>query len=762
MKRARPEEGRTDPFRHTDLIERLRNAAPELDWSGPAPLFALAHLEPLAVAGMLRAGEHFAARDSSATLRQLLDVVVEKGLARHGASSIPELGALLERRADAAAPDTIQRLSAAAGTEHAATIGPLLEVALARAPAHPGLLRLASEAAIRAGEVARAHELLTRLARAEATQATVNLVHRRRQALPAPDGPTVRAALLSSYSIETLAPYLDLELRALGLTPELYVAPFNSWTQEVMAEDSGLHRFSPEIAFLAVAIDDLVPDLASGAGPAGLEAAGREAVDRVLFAARRFAESADAVLVVHSFHSAYRSPGGAVETSTALTREHWIHGLNRQLAEQLATLPRTYLLDMQEVLARRPGGSADHPKLRYLAAMRLADGVLGEVARAHARYVAPLKGLTRKCVVLDLDNTLWGGIVGEDGLHGIRLGNTSPGIEYQDFQRYLRTLTERGILLAVNSKNNPDDALEVIRHHEGMILREENFSAIRINWLPKSENMASIADELNLGVDQMVFIDDSPEERQLMRQVFPRVLTVDLPHDPALYRSTIELLPQLQSLVVTEEDRGRVDQYRSIRERKLAREHSTSLSDYLESLDIQVTIARADDASLPRLLQVFQRTNQFNLTTRRYELAELTSFARDAERFGFYTLRARDRFGDHGLVAAALVRKEPQAWIVDSMILSCRVIGYGVETALLAAVAAAGRAQGVTRLVGEYIETKKNAPARDFYARHGFTEREAAGPATADGSSAPVHLWHLDLGSTAVEPPSWIAVEDQT
>jgi FkbH-like protein len=371
------------------------------------------------------------------------------------------------------------------------------------------------------------------------------------------------------------------------------------------------------------------------------------------------------------------------------------------------------------------------------------------MARRYAGYIAPLKGLTRKCVVVDLDNTLWGGVVGEDGPRGIHLGDTAPGVEYQDFQRYLAALSARGVLLAVNSKNNPEDALEVIRSHEGMVLREAAFSAVRVNWRPKPENMVSIAEELSLGLDALVFLDDSPEERALMRDSLPQVLTPEMPTDPALYRQTVEALPQLQSLVVTETDLTRVEQYRARRQREQARDGATSVEEFLHSLEITLQIAPADDSTLARVHQLFQRTNQFNLTTRRHGLEQLTAWARDPG-WRLYTVRSRDRFGDHGLVAVALVRLDPATWVIDSFVMSCRVISYGVETALLATVCEAATSAGAGTVIGEFVETRKNLPARDFYARHGFA---------ADGSADGVTRWTLALPGGAVQRPAWVALE---
>jgi FkbH-like protein len=744
----------SDSSARAALRERLRASA-KTDDAGDergdvGAAFAFAHLDPLAAAAWFRESAAWLPALAAPAVRdRLLTAIVEEGLARHGQEAVAPLTEILAREPGAVPPAALDRLAAAAPATLARRepLAGLIARTLDRVPAHPGLLRTAAHLAIEAGDLDRAHALLTRLGQADPSQANVHAVYRRRRALVAPAGRPVKAALLASYSVDALVPYVDLELRALGLLPEIYVAPFNSWTREALEPESGVRRFAPEVIFLAVAIDDLVPALAGGAKAEDLEEAGAEAVERVLFAARELASGTGALLIVHSFHSAYRSPLGPLETRGAGTRARWIADLNRVLATELAEIPRAYLLDMEELLVRRPGGAAEQPKMRYLAAMRLGEAVLGEVARAYARYVAPLKGLTRKCVVLDLDGTLWGGTVGEDGLHGIRLGGTSPGVEYQDFQRYLLGLTERGILLAVNSKNNPEDALAVIRTHEGMILREEHFSAVRINWLPKAENMASIAEELGLGVDHFVFLDDNPMERELMRQAFPRVLVPDLPHDPALVRPMIELLPELQTLAVTEEDKERVAQYRSIGERKRARTESVSLVDYLHSLGIEVEVSIADDAVLPRIGQLFQRTNQFNLTARRYDPGELAACARDPQ-CRLYALRARDRFGDHGLVATALVRQAPGAWTIDSLLMSCRVIGYGVETALLAALSADARAAAVPILIGEFVATAKNAPARDFYSRHGFVPD----PAPSDGTER----WRWELAQGAVAHPAWI------
>jgi FkbH-like protein len=732
-----------------ELIAILQEEAQSEAGSPGRGLAALARLNPLvAVRWLGRCAEEasrWEERELAAALSDLAGVVASE----RDAAAAAALVDVLPRFPVGVDAEPVAALAAMIPpAERGPGLRSVMERALRREPAHAGLLRVAAEAAVAAGAEEEARRLLDRLARSDSRLATVQYVKRLRGSLMEETGPGARIALLSSFTINPLLPYLDLECRSRGIRPEIYVAPFNTWAQEMLGADTGLRGHQPEIVFLSVSIDDLVGGLDGVLSSEEAADAGDMALERVLDAVRRFTSWSDAILVVHSFHSAFRDPLGVLQGRVTTSRTAWLARLNDRLADAVRAMPRVYLLDMQEILLHRSGGPIDQPKLRHMAGMRLPEKALGDVARAYMRYLAPLKGLTRKCIVLDLDNTLWGGVVGEDGMHGIRLGDTAPGSEYREFQGYLRDLARRGFLLAVNSKNNEEDALQVIREHPSMVLREEAFAATRINWLPKPDNMRSLAEELSLGLDSFVFLDDNPNERELMRQALPEVLTAELPTDPALYRSVLEGLPELQMLVVTEEDLTRVGQYRARRQRDVSRLRSDTLESYLESLEIALTVRPAAEDTLPRIHQLFQRTNQFNLTTRRYEAGELAAAARDpASRL--YTVSARDRFGDHGLVATALVRAVAEGWVIDSLLMSCRVIGYGVETALLAAIVDDALAAGAARVVGEFVATAKNAPARDFYERHAFTH---AG--TSNGTSR----WHLVAPAT-VAFPSWIAIE---
>jgi FkbH-like protein len=646
------------------------------------------------------------------------DALLSSRWAMESSSGGPLL-ALLAPLKDSLTPGTLVRLAELGLRDGFDADGrALLDAALARKSDDTAALRLASELAIRDGRGAEAHALLTRLAVAEPHGATVQAVQRKRGSIPE-DGPaTVRIALLSSFTIEPLAAWVDLEVRRIGLRPELYLAPFNAIPLEILNPQSGLYAAQPDIVFLSSALDDLAPELAGPTAAEELEAIGARVLDELVGHVRTFTERSNATVVVHSFTSEYI--GQAVLDWRSGGRGRWLQALNARLVEQLAAMKRVHVLDLEQVRASRHGGAADDVKMRYMAGMRLSDAVGAAVAQRYARYVVALKGLTKKCLVLDLDNTLWGGIVGEDGPNGIRLGNTAPGIEYHEFQQAIAGLSRRGILLALNSKNNPEDALEVIRQHPWMVLREQAFSVVRINWQSKVENLREIASELNIGLDSLVFMDDNPVECEQVRQMLPEVVTVQMPRDPSRYRATLEALPWFDAFEVTAEDLKRVEQYRSNRERTVLRERTGSVTDYLQSLGIRVRIATVDASTVGRVAQLLTRTNQFNLTTQRHTQADLERWMSEGG-WRILTVNAADRFGDHGLVAVAIVECGTENWRIDSFLMSCRVIGQGIETALLAEVHDGAVAAGASRLLGEFRPTKKNAQVKEFFEGYGFT-----------------------------------------
>jgi FkbH-like protein len=618
---------------------------------------------------------------------------------------------------------------------------------LKRTPGDGESLRLLFRLLRDSGRSAEAHQMLDRLVAHDRTGATASFARRQRTKLPPMTGRTVRIALLSSYVLDSLVPFLDVECRQAGVVPEFYVGPFNQVSQEIMNNGSGLYAFAPDIVFLALDLEDVFPTVREVPSAHDLARGRAEIRDRIMSLTRELRARSEALIVVHEMVLSVRAPYGILDNCRGDSVLRWVEDVNRDLADALAAQGHALLLPLRQVLARAGTDQGQSRKLQYMARMRHGDATLSALARESMRYIKPLKGLTRKCVVVDLDGTLWGGVVGEDGPDGIALGPTAPGVEYVDFQQALLNLTRRGILLAVCSKNNHDDVLPVLREHKHMVLREEHFSAMRINWRSKAENLAEIANELNIGLDALVFIDDNPIERELVRQMLPEVLTVELPRDAAQYRLTLEELSDFELLVLTREDELRVGQYAANRGRQALERSSGSLEEYLHSLEIRVDIAPAAPAHVPRLVQLFNKTNQFNTTTRRYQTPDVERFI-TSPGHRVWVLEASDRFGQHGLVGAAVVRQADTGWIVDSMLLSCRAMGLAVETALLARVAETARTHDIDRLVGEFIPTAKNGPSADVFQRHGFR---------LEGETDAGQVWVLDPRIQRIKIPTWIS-----
>lgn len=532
----------------------------------------------------------------------------------------------------------------------------------------------------------------------------------------------VRLALLSSFTVDPLVPYLYFECAREGLFPEFYVGGFDQYAQEIFNSDSELYRFQPELTILALHTDKLLSPLREKTFTSSLPEK-EQLVDQRIAELETLAESisehSNGLLLINNLLVPSTSMQGILDNKLEGGEITLVRSFNQKLAERLSRYRQVYTFDLEGVASDFGKVRCQNLKLWYLAQMYFSEGFLPELARAYMRYIKPLKGRNRKCVVLDLDNTLWGGIVGEDGVGGIQLDPTPPGNAYRDFQICLKALSERGIILALNSKNNFDDAMNVIREHPYMVLREDDFACIRINWQDKVTNLREIADELNIGLDSMVFVDDSPVERLFVREHLPEVLTIDLPSDPALYRRCWEMVTDFETLTLTDEDWVRGKMYVEDRKRNEHRQVAPSLDEFLKNLEMQADVKRANSFTIPRIAQLTQRTNQFNLTTRRYNEVQIQALC-DLQKYNVYSISVKDRFGDSGIVGVAIVEQVGANCRIDTFLMSCRVIGRQVEKVLLSKIARDAHAAGMLEMMGEYLPTSKNSLVKDFYLQMGF------------------------------------------
>lgn len=330
-------------------------------------------------------------------------------------------------------------------------------------------------------------------------------------------------------------------------------------------------------------------------------------------------------------------------------------------------------------------------------------------------YISP--NSVKKCIVLDLDNTLWGGIIGEDGLEGIKLGLTPPGSYFLAFQQALLDLYNQGVILAINSKNNFNDAIAVLRTHPNMILKEHYFAAMRINWDDKVKNLRELAKELNIGLDSMVFLDDDPTNRLLIRTVLTEVETPDLPDNPDKFVKFLHSLPYFKIAVTTDEDKMRGSFYVTERLRKEQEKKFASPEDFLKSLKTEVHCFLDDTSCISRLAQLTAKTNQFNTNKRSMSEDEIRQYAADPKYTVFHA-EAGDCFGNHGVIAFALVSKGEKKWVIESLLMSCRVLGRGIEEAFLESIRSTAARQEVERLDVMFKPTDKNKPAGDFIEKY--------------------------------------------
>jgi FkbH-like protein len=557
-----------------------------------------------------------------------------------------------------------------------------------------------------------------------------------------PDSLRTRVAVLGSFTLEPFLPVLRVEGARAGLWIEPYLGPYGQYLSELIDPASGLYRFKPHVTFLAIDSDVLWNQRWAETPPLGSEAVVGGLLPPLFSGLETFERAGSGLVVVNDFPLPRRSTEGVNAFRNKGTFAHTVAHANKHLRLRLAARQQTFLFPLADVVSQIGRTAAFNWPSHYRGHVTWSDRLMSAVARRYVGFALAAMGRATKCIVLDLDNTLWGGVLGEDGMSGIALGPEWPGQQFLDFQRELLDLQHQGILLAVSSKNNESEVLEVLREHPHMLIRERHLAALRANWEDKAGNIRSIAQELSIGLDHMLLIDDSPHERAWVREQIPRLLVPELPADSTQYADWIGSLPSLLVLGQTTEDARRTELYHETREREAYRATVGTVEDFLRGLELKVHIDSVSDESMGRVVQLLAKTNQFNLTTRRHDEATLRQRVARHE-WRVYAMRVADRFGDFGLTGVAIVAPGPDAWHIDTFLMSCRVIGKSVESALLASIAADARDAGVAALSAEFIDSGRNQVAATFLPNHGFEEH-------------PGVRWIRRLDRPGPEWPAWI------
>ncbi len=567
----------------------------------------------------------------------------------------------------------------------------------------------------------------------------------------------LRTFLVRSVTVEPILPALQVEAVLNGYQLELRVGGYGSYMDELLDAQGAISQFQPDLVCVLLDTEEIAGSLLSLCAQGRAEEVQAEveaAASRIEQMLRSFRSASNARLVLQGCSIApVTSLGDVAEANIPHSLTNAVREVNRLLAQVCRKVADCAFFDVDAVAARF-GRSRWRDERMFLAnRLPIAPGAFRPFARALMRSASAMFRPARKVLCTDLDNTLWGGVLGEDGPAGIATGPAFPGNCYLAYQVYLKDLAARGILLAVTSKNNEADVWEAFTLRAAdLALTMEDFVARKIGWNEKVSAIRELAAELSLGLDAFVFVDDNPMECEAVRQHLPEVAVVEVPVSEP-WRLVAQLAEEwfFDTISVTVDDRNRSGEYKAQTQRAALSQNATSRDEFLASLGIVCTFLGAADAPLERSVQLLGKTNQFNLTTRRYTAGEVMAFVTDPG-CQAVAVRVRDRFGHAGVVGLALTRvKGDQCWI-DSLLLSCRVIGRGIETAILAHLAEGAAAFGARWLMGEYIETKKNAPCKEFYPEHGFVLDE-----TLDSDGAVVY--RLDLTKRMPEAPFWLTLE---
>jgi FkbH-like protein len=547
----------------------------------------------------------------------------------------------------------------------------------------------------------------------------------------------VKVAVVGNASTELINEALVGTGLRHGLDLDVVQLPFGSLESQILDPTSELNASRPQVVWILLTHHHFAHDLPGAYALADVNKdQAAKAVARLFQLTDVLASRLGATVVFQTVPPPVETIFGSAERRIANTMGSFVAALNLRILQSVN--PPHLVFDM-EALAKSVGLDDWHDAIQWHAyKLPFAQRLVPLVTDHFARLLAAWKGLSRKCLVMDLDNTLWGGVIGDDGLENIAVGQGSAaGEAYLDVQRMALKLRQRGIVLAVSSKNDDAIARGPFRDHPDMLLREEHVAVFQANWSDKAANLRLIAEKLDIGLDALVLLDDNPAERAQIRLELPEVAVPELPSDPAYYPRALSAAGYFEAVTLVEEDLKRAEMYGQNAQRLELLESSSDLGTYLKSLKMQISFADFDPVGRARIAQLINKSNQFNLTTRRYSEAEVAKMEADPNVVTLQ-VRLRDCFGDNGMIAVIIVRPTtPQTFEIDTWLMSCRVLKRRVEEACLAELAARVKAQGGKRLIGRFIPTGRNELVRDHYAKLGFSQAEE----TPEGTT----VWSLDL-----------------
>ena len=532
----------------------------------------------------------------------------------------------------------------------------------------------------------------------------------------------MRIGILSNITIDLIKDELEKYLISWSLNPEIYLSGFNQIHQEILMSDSGLKEFNPSDILVFIDLEEYLWDIISG----GYifddnKGKGFKLVDEIIAVIEkglsRFNNSNFFI------NNAFVRPISTwtLEYNSKYSVKDFENYFDSKLLNLRENWSNLFVVDYKSFDSQLGWENIYDPRMFYIGSIRFNKRGHRGLAKLYGRYIRAVRGKIKKVLVLDADNVLWGGIIGEEGLNRIKLDTQKTGRIYRDFQRIVLNLYKKGIIITLNSKNNFEDVIEVLRKHPYQVLKEEHFSNIKVNWNNKVQNIKEIAEELNLGIDSFVFIDDSEFERSLVQSELQEVSVPDFPQDMAKLVDFMNYIERefFPKIALTPEDRKRGKMYKAEAMRSNLKKQLTDIKEFYKSLEMKVFFGELNQNVLPRIAQLTQRTNQFNFTTKRYTEADLLDIAKKGGKI--FWIRLVDKFGDSGIVGVIIIKFLDQVTAyIDTFLMSCRVIGRTVEDIFLWAVEEELIKNGVRKIVGEYIPTRKNTLVKDKYDEFNF------------------------------------------
>ncbi len=533
-------------------------------------------------------------------------------------------------------------------------------------------------------------------------------------------GSSPRIAVLGTYSIQHFTMMLDSFLLGMGINASIYEGEYDGIRMDVLSDDSPLYAFGPQIVLILMDHRDIrvLPSCLDSEDT--VESMVKDAVSSITDIWDRLCERLPGCQIFQTnIVVPYERPLGNLEAGVCYSHTEFFRRIDHELAT--AHPSSVTIVDMEHIASYIGKKTWFDQASYFLSKTGFSADALPEVCRVFARLIGAARGKLYKCLVLDLDNTLWDGVVGDDGYDGINLDpNDAVGEAYRHFQSYLLELKNRGVILAVCSKNDEETAREPFGKNPDMILKLSDIACFIANWDDKASNLKRIADTLSIGTDSLVFVDDNPAERELVRKYMPEVLVLDMPEDPSYYARAVVESEAFSWIEITKEDLDRAGTYAANEERSRLQESFVDYDEYLQALEMRAVTGEPEGSQMKRFAQLINKSNQFNLRTRRYPEEELEVMKADKDtRLIFVELS--DRFSEYGIISCIILRKEDGDCFIDTWLMSCRVLKRGVEYLAFDRIYSVAREWGCSRITGEYIPTKKNGMVKDLFTDLGFS-----------------------------------------